>query len=57
MRGDKKMKKWTCVQVSHHKDISKVIEEHEANGWQFHSYEAVGTPTIANHYLLFESTN
>jgi len=51
------MKKWTCVQVSHHKDISKVIEEHEANGWQFHSYEAVGTPTIANHYLLFESTN
>ena len=57
MRGEIKLKKWTCVSVGHHKDIGKAIEEHEAKGWQFHSHEAVGTPTMVNHYLLFESEN
>lgn len=48
------MKEWECVLVGHHKDIGKVIEEREKNGWILHDYEAVGSPTIVNHYLLFE---
>ena len=48
------MKEWSCVQVGHHKDIGKTIQTWEKNGWSLRSYEAVGTPTMANHYLLFE---
>ena len=48
------LKEWECVQVNHHKDIGKVIEEWERKGWRLHTYQAMGTPTIANHYLLFE---
>jgi hypothetical protein len=45
------------VLVGHHKDIGKTIEEWERKDWRFHSHEAVGTPTIVNHYLLFEREN
>ena len=48
------MKEWECVQVGHHKDIAKVVEEYQKNGWCLHTYQAMGTPAIANHYLLFE---
>lgn len=48
------MKKYVCILVGHHKNISSVIEEQLKGGWRLHSYEAVGTPTIVNHYLLFE---
>ena len=48
------MKEWTCVQVDHHKRISEVIERHQKEGWSLHTYQAMGTPTLANHYLLFE---
>jgi hypothetical protein len=48
------MKEWECVQVGHHKRVAKVIEAHQENGWRLHTYQAMGTPTIANHYLLFE---
>jgi hypothetical protein len=48
------LKEWDCVQVSHHKNIGKVIDEYQKNGWRLHTYQAMGTPTIANHYLLFE---
>jgi hypothetical protein len=48
------MKEWTCVQVGHHKQIGEVIENHEKEGWNLRKYQAVGTPTLANHYLLFE---
>jgi len=51
------LKEWGCVQVNHHKDIGKTIEEWQKKGWCLHSYEAVGTPTIVNHYLLFERGN
>ena len=49
-----KLKEWVCVQVGHHKQIGEVIESHEKVGWSLHTYQAVGTPTMANHYLLFE---
>jgi hypothetical protein len=45
------------VLVGHHKDIGKTIEEWERKDWRFHSHEAVGTPTMVNHYLLFEREN
>jgi hypothetical protein len=49
-----KLKEWECVQVNHHKDIGKVIEEWKRKGWRLHTYQAMGTPTLANHHLLFE---
>jgi len=42
------------VQLSHHKDIGKTIDEWQRKGWRLHFYEAVGSPTIVNHYLLFK---
>ena len=51
------MKEWECVQVGHHNKIAKVIEEHQKNRWRLHTYQAMGTPTMANHYLLFEREN
>jgi len=49
-----RLKEWECVQVGHHKRIAGIIEEYQKNGWCLHTYQAMGTPTIANHYLLFE---
>lgn len=48
------MKEWECRQVGHHNKIARVIEEYQRGGWRLHTYQAMGTPTIANHYLLFE---
>ena len=48
------MKRYECIQLNHHKDIGKTIEDWEAKGWSFRDYEAVGTSTMVNHYLLFE---
>jgi len=48
------LKEWTCVQVNHHREIGKAIENHQKDGWSIHTYQTVGTPTMANHYLLFE---
>jgi hypothetical protein len=57
--GDSKLKKYECVEVKHHKDVAKTIEEWESNGWHLHTYQTAGMgagPTwyIVNHYLLFE---
>jgi hypothetical protein len=49
-----KLKEWECVQVSHHKDVGKVIAEWQKKGWRLYAYQATGTPTAVNHYLLFE---
>ena len=49
-----KLKEWNCVQVGHHKDIGMVIMSHERDGWSLHTYQVAGTPSMANHYLLFE---
>jgi hypothetical protein len=48
------MKEWKCVQVGHHKRIGETIEEFQKGGWILHTYQAQGTPTMVNHYLLFE---
>jgi len=48
------LKEWECVQVNHHKDIGKVIEEWERKGWRLHTYQATGYGTDVKHYLLFE---
>ena len=48
------MKEWECVQVGHHMKISGLIEEYQRHGWSLHTYQAQGTPTMVNHYLLFE---
>jgi len=49
-----RLKEWTCVQVGHHKRIGDLIEEYQREGWRLHTYQAQGTPTMVNHYLLFE---
>lgn len=48
------LKEYDCVQVSHHERITGVIEEYQNSRWCAHTYQAQGSPTIANHYLLFE---
>jgi hypothetical protein len=54
-----KLKEYECVEVSHHKDIGKLIEEWQRNGWRLHTYQAAGMGSgpmsfKINHYLLFE---
>lgn len=53
--GEFRLKEYECVQIGHHKEIGKTIAEWQMRGWRLHSYEAVGTPTMVNHYLLFET--
>jgi hypothetical protein len=49
------VKEWTCVQVSHHKEVGNTIEEWEKKGWRLHGYQATGAGgATVNHYLLFE---
>jgi hypothetical protein len=50
---------WECVQVGHHTDIGKTIEEYQKEGWRLHTYQAAGLSgnvmtSFVNHYLLFE---
>jgi hypothetical protein len=52
--GEFPLKQYECVQVGHHKNISKTIHEWQQNGWRLHTYQAQGSPTMVNHYLLFE---
>ncbi len=49
-----RLKEYDCVQITHHKRIAEVIEEYEDDGWRLHTYQAQGSATIVNHYLLFE---
>ena len=48
------LKEWTCVQVGHHKRVGEIIDEFQREGWRLHAYQAQGTPTMLNQYLLFE---
>ena len=48
------MKRYECVQVNHHKEIGKIIEQYIADGWILHTYQVAGYGTAFNHYLLFE---
>jgi len=45
---------YVCIQVDHHKTIAKAITQYLQEGWRLHTYQAVGSPTMVNHYLLFE---
>jgi hypothetical protein len=48
------MKEWKCIQVGHHRNIGQTIAKQQADGWRLHTYQAQGTPSVVNHYLLFE---
>jgi hypothetical protein len=48
------LKEWQCVQVGHHKDVCKTIEEWQKNGWRLHTYQVIGRDIWISHYLLFE---
>jgi len=49
------LKEYTCIQVSHHKDIPKAIIDSQKLGWCLHTYQATGWGADVKHYLLFES--
>lgn len=53
--GEVRLKEWECVQVGHHKNGGKTVEEWQKNGWRLHTYQATG-PYMGeiNNYLLFE---
>lgn len=56
-RGDSELKEWQCVEVEHHKDVGKTIEDYERKGWRLHSYTCSGIYipiATVKHYLLFE---
>jgi hypothetical protein len=55
--GEGILKEWICVQVGNHRNISTTIESYQKRGWSLHTYQAQGSPTIVNHYLLFEKGN
>ena len=48
------MKKWLCVQVAHHKRVSKAIQDHQEKGWSLNTYQAVTQKEGLYHFLLFE---
>ena len=53
------LKEWECVEVKHHKDVGKIIEEYQRKGWRLHTYQTAGMGAgpmayNVNHYLLFE---
>ena len=53
------MKEYQCVEVKHHKYISKIIDEYQKYGWCLHTYQTAGMGAgpmayAINHYLLFE---
>ena len=52
--GEVGLKRYMCVQVSHHKDVGKTIEEWQKNGWSLHTYQVTGRDIWISHYLLFE---
>lgn len=53
------MKEWKCVEVKHHKDVGRIIEEYQNQGWFLNTYQVAGMGAgpisyKTNHYLLFE---
>jgi hypothetical protein len=53
------LKNYECVEVKHHKDAGKKIEEYERNDWHLHTYQTAGMGAgpmsyIVNHYLLLK---
>lgn len=50
------MKEYVCVQVLSHGQIAEAIQEHLADGWRLHTYQATGheSSNSNSHFLLFE---
>ena len=54
-----RLKEYECVEVKHHKDVGRIIEEYQKDGWRLHAYQTAGMGAgpmsySVNHYLLFE---
>jgi hypothetical protein len=54
-----RLKEYECVEVEHHMDVGRTIEEWQKKGWRLHTYQTAGMgggPMVykVNHYLLFE---
>ena len=49
-----KLKEYECVEVNHHKDIGKTIEDWQKKEWRLHTYQATEYRAGVSHYLLFE---
>lgn len=49
------MKEYKCVEVPDYTTVAKVIQEHLAEGWHLHTYQATGSESTraSTHYLLF----
>jgi hypothetical protein len=52
----KKLKEYECIEVKHHKDVGKAIEQWQKNGWRLHTYTSTqyGIGGDVHHHLLFE---
>lgn len=55
-----RLKGYECVEVEHHRDIRRIIEEWQEKGWRLQTYQVAGMgggPMVCkvNHYLLFEN--
>lgn len=49
------VKEWECVQVNHHKNIGRTVEQWQRSGWRLHTYTCAQVrPSEIYHYLLFE---
>ena len=53
------MKEYDCVEVKHHRDVGRAIEEYQRKGWRLFTYQVAGMGAgpmayNVNHYLLFE---
>ncbi len=54
MTSNQLRRKWECVQLSHHKEIGRTVEEWESKGWVLFTYTCAQLQNAAiNHYLLF----
>ena len=47
------LREYQCIQLNHHNEVAKTIEEWEEKGWKLHTYQVAGQVTAFAHYLLF----
>jgi hypothetical protein len=52
--GENSLKKYECVEVKHHKEVGKTIEEWQKSGWRLNTYACTQYGVGAHHHLLFE---
>lgn len=49
------MKEWKCVQVNHHDDIGRTIEEYQNSGWSLHTYSSAQFRRIVDREIKFSN--